>query len=70
VVDNGNAREGYGFYISAAAGDLVIEKNRIADTRAAGATQKIAIYKAPGAGSVLSRDNNLGRKSEVAAAAR
>jgi parallel beta-helix repeat protein len=70
VVDNGNARDGYGFYISAAAGDLVIEKNRIADTRAAGATQKVPIYKAPGAGQVLSRDNNLGGKNEVSAAAR
>jgi parallel beta-helix repeat protein len=70
VVDNGNARDGYGFYISAAAGDLVIEKNQIADTRAAGATQKVPIYKAPGAGQVLSRDNNLGGKNEVSAAAR
>ena len=70
VVDNGNARDGYGFYISAAAGDLVIEKNKIADTRSAGATQKVPIYKAPGAGSVLSRDNDLGGKSELSAAAR
>jgi len=70
VVDNGNARDGYGFYISAAAGDLVIEKNKIADTRAAGATQKIAIYKAPGAGSVLSRDNNSVGDSVASAAAR
>ena len=70
VVDNGNAHDGYGFYISAATGDLVIEKNKIADTRAAGATQKVAIYKAPGAGSVLSRDNNLAGGSEASAAAR
>jgi parallel beta-helix repeat protein len=70
VVDNGNARDGYGFYISAAAGDLVIEKNKIADTRGAGATQKIAIYKAPGAGSVLSRDNNSVGVSVASAAAR
>jgi parallel beta-helix repeat protein len=70
VVDNGNPRDGYGFYISAAAGDLVIEKNKIADTRGAGATQKIAIYKAPGAGSVLSRDNNSVGVSVASAAAR
>lgn len=70
VVDNGNARDGYGFYISAAAGDLVIEKNKIADTRSVGATQKVAIYKASGVGSVLSRDNDPGNKSKLSAAAR
>jgi hypothetical protein len=48
----------------------VIENNKIADTRGAAATQKVAIYKAPGAGSVLSRDNNLGSRGEVSAAAR
>lgn len=44
VLDNGNAREGYGFYISPHAGDLVIENNQIADTRATGRTQRIGIY--------------------------
>ena len=70
VVDNGNARDGYGFYISAPTGDLVIENNKIADTRAAGATQKVAIYKAPGTGTVVTRDNNLGDGRVVSAAAR
>ena len=61
VVDNGSAKDGYGFYISDATRDIVIEKNKIADTRKAGATQKVAIYKTPGAGTVASRDNDLGQ---------
>jgi hypothetical protein len=61
VVDNGSAKDGYGFYISDATKDIVIEKNKIADTRKAGATQKVAIFKTPGAGSVSSRDNDLGQ---------
>jgi parallel beta-helix repeat protein len=65
VVDNGNAHDGYGFYVSADTKDLVIENNTIADTRAAGATQKVAIYKVPGPGSVVSRDNNLGNHTDV-----
>lgn len=50
VLDNGNAREGYGFYIEPHATDLVIEGNEIADTRSANRTQKIEIYKVPVAG--------------------
>ncbi|MEO8659649.1 MAG: right-handed parallel beta-helix repeat-containing protein [Bryobacteraceae bacterium] len=60
VVDNGNAKDGYGFYISDATKDIVIEKNKIADTRKAGATQKVAIFKTPGAGAVASSGNDLG----------
>ncbi len=59
VLDNGNAKSGYGFYISPAAGDLVIENNRIAETRATGGAQRIGIYKAAGAGSVRARDNQM-----------
>lgn len=59
VLDNGDARSGYGFYISPSAGDLVIETNRIAETRAAGGTQRIGIYRAAGAGSVQARDNKM-----------
>jgi parallel beta-helix repeat protein len=70
VVDNGNSRSGYGFYVSSAAGDLVIENNKITDTRGAGATQKVAIYRAPGAGSVVSHDNDFGTAKVVAVAAR
>jgi Right handed beta helix region len=57
VLDNGNAREGYGFYIEPYATDLVIESNQIADTRAEKRTQRYGIYKAPGAGSVEASNN-------------
>ena len=56
VLNNGNAHEGYGFYIEPHATDLVIEGNQIADTRASNRTQRFSIYKAAGAGSV--EDNN------------
>ena len=59
VLDNGNAKSGYGFYISPYAGDLVIENNRIAETRKSGGTQRIGIYKAAGAGSLQSRNNSM-----------
>ena len=49
VLDNGNAKEGYGFYVEPNATGLVIEGNQIADTRG---VQKVDIYTAPGAGSV------------------
>jgi len=65
VLDNGNAGSGYGFYISPHAGALVIEKNRIAETRAAGGTQRIGIYKAAGAGSVQARENQMGGHVEA-----
>jgi parallel beta helix pectate lyase-like protein len=57
VLDNGNAREGYGFYIEPYATDLVIESNQIADTRAEKRTQRYGIYKAPGAGSIEASNN-------------
>jgi hypothetical protein len=60
VLDNGNAKSGYGFYISPAAGELVIEDNRIAETRASGGTQRIGIFRAAGAGSVEGRHNQMG----------
>jgi len=46
IVDNGNAREGYGFRIEPHATGLIIENNRIADTRKDKPTQRHAIYKA------------------------
>jgi len=55
VLDNGNPREGYGFYIAPFVSDLVIEDNEIADTRATGRTQRIGIYRAAGAGSLEKR---------------
>jgi parallel beta-helix repeat protein len=59
VLDNGNARSGYGFYISPCAGELVIENNRIAETRSSGGTQRTGIYKAAGAGSLQNRNNTM-----------
>jgi len=57
VLDNGNAREGYGFYVQPHAADLIIEGNQIGDTRASGATQKCAIFEAEGAGAIAARNN-------------
>ena len=59
VLNNGNAHEGYGFYIEPHATDLVIEGNQIADTRANNRTQRYGIYKAPGAGSVQASNNSM-----------
>ena len=59
VLDNGNAKSGYGFYISPAAGDLVIEKNRIAETRSCGGTSGSGITKPHGAGSCRPDDNQM-----------
>jgi len=65
VLDNGNARAGYGFYISPYAGDLVIEKNHIAETRPTGGTQRIGVYKETGAGVVRLRDNTMAGNIEA-----
>jgi len=46
VLDNGNAHEGYGFYVEPYATDLVIDGNQIADTRTTNRTQRYGIYKA------------------------
>jgi hypothetical protein len=59
VVDNGNAKDGYGFYVLPQAGDIVIEDNVIAETRGAGGTQRYGIYKASGAGAVAARNNSM-----------
>jgi hypothetical protein len=59
VLDNGNAQAGYGFYVMPLAGDIVIENNEIAETRATGRTQRIGIYRAAGAGSVTQRNNAM-----------
>lgn len=48
VLNNGNAREGYGFYVSAHSEDLILEGNEIADTRQTGRTQRQAIFQSPG----------------------
>jgi hypothetical protein len=59
VLDNGGATAGYGFQIEPKAGDIVIEDNKIADTRATGRTQRYGIYKAAGAGTVVSHNNAM-----------
>ncbi len=59
ILDNGNAREGYGFYIEPYATDLVIDGNQIGDTRATNRTQRCGIYKALGAGPVEARNNSM-----------
>jgi parallel beta-helix repeat protein len=59
VMDNGDAHAGYGFYIHPHAGDVVIENNQITDTRAANATQRYAVYKVKGAGSVRLDNNTM-----------
>jgi len=60
VLNNGNAKEGYGFYIEPLAGDLVITGNQITDTRSGNErTQRFGIYKAAGAGSMKVEQNEM-----------
>ena len=60
VLNNGSTKEGYGFYIEPLAGDLVISKNQITDTRSGKErTQRYGVYKAAGAGSVKVEDNAM-----------
>ncbi len=60
VLNNGNQKEGYGFYIEPFAGDLIIADNQIADTRLAGQrTQRFGIYRAPGSGPVKVTGNEM-----------
>ena len=61
VLNNGSAREGYGFYIEPHAADLIIEDNEIADTRQTGRTQRQAIFQASGVDG-----GSVGRKKPVA----
>ena len=59
VLDNGDARAGYGFYIEPQAADIVIENNQIDDTRAANGTQRYAVYKVKGGGPVRLANNTM-----------
>jgi hypothetical protein len=65
VLDNGNDQQGYGFYISPHAEDLVIEDNQIANTNDAKGKQRIGIYKVDGAGSVRSMNNKMSGHAEA-----
>ncbi len=60
ILNNGSAKEGYGFYIEPLAGDLVISKNQITDTRSGKErTQRYGVYKAAGVGNVKVEDNQM-----------
>ncbi|MBI4877871.1 MAG: right-handed parallel beta-helix repeat-containing protein, partial [Acidobacteria bacterium] len=59
VLDNGDAKAGYGFYILPQAGDIAIENNRIAETRSGARTQRYGIYKVTGSGAVSERNNTM-----------
>ncbi len=59
VLDNGNAKAGYGFYIQPPTSDIVIEGNQIADTRTTNRTQRYAVFKVKGAGSVRLESNTM-----------
>ena len=61
VLNNGSTKEGYGFYIEPLAGDLVISKNQITDTRSGKErTQRYGVYKTAGVGKVKVEDNTMG----------
>jgi len=59
VLDNGSAKAGYGFYVQPPTGDIVIEDNQIGDTRTANRTQRYAVYKVKGPGSVRLANNAM-----------
>jgi parallel beta helix pectate lyase-like protein len=59
IEDNGNPKTGYGFYIQPLAGDIVIENNRIAETRKEEGTQRYGVYKVTGAGKVTLNNNRM-----------
>lgn len=59
VLDNGGSKTGYGFYIAKNVDGTVIQGNLIGDTRKTGKTQRVAIERAPGAGSVNSSGNDI-----------
>jgi len=62
VTDNGNVKDGrgYGFYIEPPSRDIVIENNRIADTRfGTRRTQRYGVYVVRGGGPVIIRNNTM-----------
>ena len=60
VTDNGDPSKGYGFYINPPSRDIVIEKNRIAETRSGTErTQRYGVYVVRGAGPVKVRNNTM-----------
>lgn len=65
VLDNGNAKEGYGFYIEAPTTEVVIENNEIANTRATARTQRVGIFRAAGTGTIYIANNDMAGQSEA-----
>ncbi len=59
ILDNGDAKQGYGFLIQPHAGDIVIEGNQIAETRDKDKTQRFGVFKVAGAGNVTLKDNDM-----------
>ena len=59
LIDNGDPKRAYGFYIEPHAGDLVIENNRFGETRAAAGGESYAVYKVTGAGPVKVEGNEV-----------
>lgn len=60
VLNNGSVREGYGFLIEPKAGDIVISRNRVADTRSGKKrTQRYGVYKTAGVGNVVVEGNDI-----------
>ena len=59
VKDNGSAKGGYGFYVEPHAGEILIERNRITETRGDAGTQRIGVYRVTDAGSVQLRENTF-----------
>ncbi len=59
VLDNGNAKEGYGFYVAPQVTGTVLEGNKIADTRAAAGTQRYGVYTLAASGAVRMENNAM-----------
>jgi parallel beta-helix repeat protein len=60
IANNGDAKNGYGFYVEPYAGDILIANNRISDTRSgSNRTQRYAVYKTTGAGSIQLQNNAM-----------
>ncbi len=60
VLNNGNEKEGYGFYVEPEAGDILIENNKIAEARSGEArTQRYGVFKKPGSGAITMQGNTM-----------
>jgi len=66
IMNNGDAKAGYGFYIRPHAGEILIANNQIADTRSGNErTQRYGVYKSLGAGSILLQNNTMQGNTEA-----